>query len=279
MGTAPPTGRLLDASTPGSATRARLRRTLKSALSQTVCARLVPFSSLMALWACGPRAPAATAIQDREPQGARDEERQRMVATQLAGRGIHDPRVLAAMGRVPRHRFVPPELRAAAYRDGPLPIGLDQTISQPFVVALMSQALELSGDERVLEVGCGSGYQAAILGELAREVWSIEILAPLAGRAAATLAELGHGNVHVHRGDGYLGLPEHAPFDAILVAAAPDHVPEPLLEQLAVGGRMILPVGTRAQELVLLRRTSTGIERESILPVRFVPMTGLAEER
>jgi protein-L-isoaspartate(D-aspartate) O-methyltransferase len=206
-------------------------------------------------------------------------ERERMVAEQLAARGIHDERVLAAMRGVPRHRFVGADEVGHAYEDRPLPIGHGQTISQPYVVAFMSQALELSGDERVLDVGTGSGYQAAILGELAREVWSIEIVAPLAESAGERLGALGHGNVHVRCGDGYLGWPEHAPFDAILVAAAPDHVPQPLVDQLALGGRLILPVGKNDQDLVLLRRTAEGVVQEEVMPVRFVPMTGRAEER
>lgn len=206
----------------------------------------------------------------------RRSERERMITEQLAGRGIHDERVLAAMRRVPRHRFVDADQAAHAYEDRPLAIGHGQTISQPFVVAFMSQALELYGSERVLEIGTGSGYQAAILGELAREVWTIEIVAPLGERARTVLAELGHTNVHTRVGDGYLGWPEHAPFDAIMVTAAPDHVPQPLLDQLAPGGHMILPVGTREQELILVRRTASGFEQERVLPVRFVPMTGIA---
>ena len=212
-------------------------------------------------------------------EGSRQEEREQMVAAQLARRGIRDERVLDAMRRVPRHRFVPAEHQDEAYRDGPLPIGLDQTISQPFVVAFMTEALALDGSERVLEIGSGSGYQTAILAELAREVWSIEILEPLTERARAMIAELGYRNVHLRTGDGYLGWPEEAPFDAILVAAAPESVPEPLIDQLALGGRMILPVGKADQDLVLVRRTEAGILREEVMPVRFVPMTGLAEER
>jgi protein-L-isoaspartate(D-aspartate) O-methyltransferase len=187
--------------------------------------------------------------------------------------------VLDAMRRVPRHRFVPAEYRSDAYRDGPLPIGQGQTISQPFVVAFMTEALALDGSERVLEIGSGSGYQTAILAEVAREVWSIEILEPLTERARAVIAELGYPNVELRTGDGYLGWPEHAPFDAILVAAAPESVPQPLIDQLAPGGRMILPVGAADQELVLIRREATGIVRQAVMPVRFVPMTGLAEER
>lgn len=236
--------------------------------------------SLLALSSCGNREPsppsAGPVLRD---DSDRSDERRRMVEAQLAERGVNDERVLAAMERVPRHRFVPEEMRPHAYEDRPLPIGHGQTISQPFVVGFMTQALELEGDERVLEIGTGSGYQAAVLAELVREVWTIEILEPLAERARAVLADLGHENAHVRCGDGYLGWPERASFDAILVTAAPDHVPQPLLDQLAVGGRMILPVGDSRQELVLIRRTRGGYEREEVLPVRFVPMTGLAEER
>ena len=209
----------------------------------------------------------------------RREERERMVADQLAARGVHDERVLAAMRRVQRHRFVPASATRHAYEDRPLPIGHGQTISQPYVVGFMSQALALSGEERVLDVGTGCGYQAAVLALLAREVWSMEIVAPLAESAGERLRVLGFENVHVRSGDGYLGWPEHAPFDAILVAAASDHVPQPLVDQLAPGGRMILPVGKAEQDLVLLRKTAAGIVQDEVLPVRFVPMTGMAEER
>jgi protein-L-isoaspartate(D-aspartate) O-methyltransferase len=202
-----------------------------------------------------------------------------MVDRQLAGRDISDRRVLAALGKVPRHRFVPAHLLSQAYADYPLPIGHEQTISQPYVVAFMSQALRLEGDERVLEIGTGSGYQAAVLGELAREVYTIEIVEPLAQRATSLLAELGYDNVHVRAGDGYRGWPEHAPFDAIMVTAAPDHVPQPLVDQLAPGGRMIIPVGAISQDLVLIERTARGVTRRQVLPVRFVPMTGEAERR
>ena len=218
------------------------------------------------------------ARDDGASRPSRQEERDQMVAEQLARRGIRDQRVLDAMRRVPRHRFVPAEHQAAAYGDGPLPIGLDQTISQPFVVAFMTEALALDGSERVLEIGSGSGYQTAILAELAREVWSIEILEPLTERARGVIEELGYRNVTLRTGDGYLGWPEHAPFDAILVAAAPGHVPQPLLDQLAVGGRMILPVGDADQDLVLVRRDADGLVQEEVMPVRFVPMTGIAEE-
>jgi protein-L-isoaspartate(D-aspartate) O-methyltransferase len=213
------------------------------------------------------------------PNVERAEERQRMVEEQILARGVVDERVLAALRSVPRHRFVPAELAGEAYGDHPLPIGRGQTISQPYVVAFMSAALALDGREKVLEIGTGSGYQAAVLAALAREVYTIEIVPELGERAKETLAELGIANVHTRIGDGYLGWPEAAPFDAILVTAAPDHVPEPLVDQLALGGRMILPVGTDRQELVLLRKTEHGLEQEEVLPVRFVPMTGIAEEK
>ena len=205
--------------------------------------------------------------------------RERMVADQIEARGIADPRVLAAMRKVPRERLVPEDMRASAYEDRPLPIGHGQTISQPYIVAEMSAQLELSGDERVLEIGTGSGYQAAILGELAREVYSIEIVEPLAERAAADLERLGYENVHVRAGDGYKGWPEEAPFDAIIVTAAPDHVPQPLIDQLAVGGRMVIPIGRGIQSLTLITRDERGVKRKTLLGVMFVPMTGEAQQK
>ena len=203
-------------------------------------------------------------------------DREVMVETQIVARGVKNRRVLDAMRRVPRHELVPEAARTAAYADHPLPIGHGQTISQPYIVAIMTEMLDLSADERVLEVGTGSGYQAAVLAELCSEVFSIEIVEPLANRAREDLERLGYKNVHVRYGDGYRGWPEAAPFDAIIVTAAPDHIPEPLVSQLAVGGRMVLPVGDAYQELVLLRKTDRGLEREVTLPVRFVPMTGEA---
>ena len=202
--------------------------------------------------------------------------RRAMVAEQLAGRDIRDPLVLAVMGKVPRHRFVSEELARHAYRDSPLPIGHGQTISQPYIVAFMTQALGLEGHEKVLEIGTGSGYQAAVLGACAHEVYTIEIVTELAESARRLLEELGCANVHVRAGDGYAGWPDAAPFDAILVAAAPEHVPQRLVEQLAVGGRMVVPVGKGSQELVLIEKTSQGILERSLLPVQFVPMTGHA---
>lgn len=195
-----------------------------------------------------------------------------MVAEYLIPRGIKDPAVLAAMRRVPRHRFVPPMYSALAYMDDPLPIGHGQSISQPALVARMTEALALKKTDKVLEVGTGSGYQAAILAELAGRVLTVEILEPLARQAERTLAELGYQNVRVRVGDGYQGWPEEAPFDAIIVTAAPDHVPPPLLDQLAVGGRLILPVGRFFQTLEVHRRTAVGYERTIITLVRFVPL-------
>ncbi|HEY8154571.1 MAG TPA: protein-L-isoaspartate(D-aspartate) O-methyltransferase [Myxococcota bacterium] len=211
------------------------------------------------------------------PSDDTSEARDRMVREQIAARGVRDPRVLAAVSRVPRHELVPENMRAHAYEDRPLPIGFDQTISQPFVVAYMTEQLRLRGDERVLEVGTGSGYQAAVLAELAREVYSIEIVAPLGERAREDLARLGYRNVHVRVGDGYRGWPEQAPFDAIIVTAAPGHVPQPLVDQLAVGGRLVLPVGDFDQELLRIERGADGLHEEKLIGVRFVPMRGEAE--
>ena len=203
-----------------------------------------------------------------------DADRRRMVATQLSARDITNPRVLDAMRLVPRHLFVPEAERDRSYGDFPLPIGHDQTISQPYIVAFMTQALDIGPGHRVLEIGTGSGYQAAVLGELAKEVYTIEIVAPLAQRARGTLSSLGYRNIHVRTGNGYLGWPEHAPFDCVMVTAAPDVVPPALVQQLKVGGLMAIPVGTVSQELRILRRTATGTETLRTLPVRFVPMTG-----
>ncbi len=208
--------------------------------------------------------------------------REQMVAKQIVaqGRGVRDQRVIGAMSQVPRHELVPAQVRARAYEDRPLPIGYGQTISQPFIVAFMTEALAPKPEDRVLEVGTGSGYQAAVLSRLVADVYSIEIVEPLAKRAAADLKRLGYDNVHVRAGDGYKGWPEAAPFDAIIVTCAPDHVPEPLVAQLKDGGRMIIPVGPDgAQELVLLQKRGTKLEKTEVLPVAFVPMTGEARER
>ncbi len=200
-------------------------------------------------------------------------ERRRMVDAQLRARDIRSEGVLDAMLTVPRHLFVPEAQRAEAYNDSPLPIGHDQTISQPYIVAFMTQALDVGPGHRVLEVGTGSGYQAAVLGALAKDVYTIEIVPPLAERARETLSGLGYNNVQVRTGNGYLGWPEHAPYDRIMVTAAPEEVPPALLQQLRIGGLMAIPVGTVTQELRILRRTATGTETLTTLPVRFVPMT------
>ena len=198
-----------------------------------------------------------------------------MVDEYIIPRGVKDQAVLAAMRRIPRHRFIPLSFSASAYDDSPLPIGHGQTISQPSLVAFMTEALSLQGARKVLEVGTGSGYQAAVLAEIVPHVFTIEIVEPLAAQAAQTLAELGYRNIHTRVGDGYHGWPEEAPFDAIIVTASSEHVPQPLLDQLAVGGRLIIPVGKafeEAQELVLYRRTTDGYERTRLSLVRFVPL-------
>ena len=200
-----------------------------------------------------------------------------MVAQQIAARGVRDERVLAALRAVLRHAFVPGELDAVAYEDRPLTIGEGQTISQPYIVGIMTELAELGPTSRVLEIGTGSGYQTAVLAEIAAEVYSIEIVAPLARRAAEVLTRLGYHDVHLRIGDGYAGWPEAAPFDAIVVTAAPPHVPEPLLAQLAIGGRMVIPVGDRWQELVVMRRTEDGYTESRVFRVAFVPMTGEAQ--
>ena len=206
--------------------------------------------------------------------GSLEAERTRMVGEQLERRDIRDARVLDAMRRVPRHLFVPEPQRPQAYRDTPLPIGYEQTISQPYIVAFMTQALNVERSHRVLEIGTGSGYQAAVLGLLVDRVYTIEIVAPLADRARGTLADLGYANIEVRTGNGYLGWPEHAPYDRVIVTAAPDAVPPALVQQLKMGGLMAIPVGTGEQQLLILRRTPAGMETLSTLPVRFVPMTG-----
>ncbi len=201
-------------------------------------------------------------------------ERERMVKEQIVMRGVVEERVLSAMRRVPREEFVPAEYRGQSYTDGPLPIGYEQTISQPYIVALMTDKLRVRANDRVLEIGTGSGYQAAILAEIGAEVYSIEIIEPLAKTAEATLQRLGYKKVHVKTGDGYKGWPEQAPFDACIVTCAPNHIPQPLIDQLKEGGRMMIPVGERfAQQLYLLEKKNGRIEQSAILPVRFVPMT------
>ena len=225
-----------------------------------------------------PRASEPAANAEEDP--AFTQARRRMVQRDLRGRDIDNARVLEVMGRVPRHLFVPEAIRDAAYADHPLPIGEDQTISQPYIVALMTQLAEPKKTGRALDIGTGSGYQAAVLGEICKEVHSIEIVKPLADRAKRRLADLGYKNITVRHGDGYQGWKEKAPFDVIIVAAAPDHVPQPLIDQLAPGGKLVIPVGRYFQELLLIEKKIDGtVDRKSVLPVRFVPMTGKAQER
>ncbi len=234
--------------------------------------------ALLLAWAamvgCNPRGDR-TSTMGRDPDYAAL--RERMVATQLRPptRDITNALVLAAMAKVPRHEFVPEKYRDEAYEDSPLPIGYSQTISQPYIVAFMTEKLEPHPGDRVLEVGTGSGYQAAVLAELVAEVYTIEIVEPLAQRARTDLDRLGYRNVRVRTGDGYQGWPDAAPFDAIIVTCAPDHVPQPLVEQLKEGGRMMIPVGPLGeQQLYLLEKRGGEVHRQSVLGVRFVPMTG-----
>jgi len=205
--------------------------------------------------------------------------REAMVTQQIQARGVRSEAVLAAMRVVPRHLFVPEELRSASYADHPLPIGEGQTISQPYIVGLMSELLEVRAGDKVLEIGTGSGYQAAVLAAMGCEVYSIEIRASLAATAEARLKELGYPNVHVRAGDGYAGWPEAGPFRGIIVTAAPERIPVPLLQQLAVGGRLVIPVGAYYQQLKVVTREPQGFSEKDVLPVRFVPMTGKIERQ
>jgi protein-L-isoaspartate(D-aspartate) O-methyltransferase len=201
-----------------------------------------------------------------------------MVEKQLISRGIQDSRLIQAMLKIPRHMFVPEDLRESAYGDNPIPIGMDQTISQPYIVALMTELLRLKEKEKVLEVGTGSGYQTAILAEMGCEVYTVEILEPLLQKARKALESLGYDNIRYRTGDGYKGWEEFSPFDAIIVTAAPDHIPQPLIDQLKINGRMIIPVGDLYQELVLIKKKEKGVDMKTITPVRFVPMTGEAQK-
>lgn len=205
--------------------------------------------------------------------------RQNMVEQQIKSRGVQDTLVLKAMLKVKRHRFVPDNLKRFAYADEPLPIGHSQTISQPYIVAYMTEALDLKKGDKVLEIGTGSGYQAAILAEITDQVYTIEIIAPLGEKAKKILKEEGYDYVHCLIGDGYRGWPDHAPFDAIIITAAPPHIPQPLIEQLAEGGRMIVPVGEWYQELILLTKTEGEVKEKRLIPVRFVPMTGEVQKK
>lgn len=221
--------------------------------------------------------PVASAPPDNGDPYA--EPRRLMVERQMAARDISDPRVLEAMRRVPRHLFVPESLWDQAYEDHPLPIGLNQTISQPYIVALMTQLARPTAESRALEIGVGSGYQSAVLAEVCKQVHGVEILPSLAEQADRRLKELGYRNVVIRCGDGYQGWPEQAPFDIILVTAAPQKVPQPLIDQLAPGGRLVIPVGGFLQELLLFEKRADGtVSRKAVTPVQFVPMTGKAEE-
>ena len=255
-------------------------RAVRTARRWTVVAALLGFAAVLGglifgiLPDAGGQGGRRAGATDRDDSRAR---RLRMVATQVEARGIADPAVLAALRAVPRHRFVPAAVRALAYEDSPLPIGSDQTISQPYIVALMTARIRPRRDMRVLEVGTGSGYQAAVLAECVKEVDSIEIVPELGKKAEALLRELGYCNVRVRVGDGYAGWPERAPYDAVLLTAAPPQIPRPLLDQLRVGGRLVAPVGRGVQDLVVVTKTERGLEREVIEAVRFVPMTGKAQ--
>ena len=255
-----------------------MRPALGVALSWLTCLSCLSCLCLgLAAQGCGTRREGQPRVKaaSNDPDEAR---RARMVDTQILARGVRDPRVLDAMRKVPRHKFVDPAERDRAYEDHPLPIAGSQTISQPYIVALMTELLALPDKARVLEIGTGSGYQSAVLGELAAEVYSIEIVPALARSASEKLRELGYTNVTVREGDGYRGWPEHAPFDGIIVTAAPERIPQPLVEQLAVGGRMVIPVGGFFQELKVFTKQADGrLSEKDVLPVRFVPMTGEIE--
>jgi protein-L-isoaspartate(D-aspartate) O-methyltransferase len=252
-------------------------RTIRSLAIAT--ALLITVAALAAVWVlyrqpAGPVFDVGARFVPRERHYPRTPQEE-MVSEQLVARGIRNQRVLDVMGKVPRQEFVPESLRDLAYQDGPLPIGENQTISQPYIVAFMTEAIDPQPDDRVLEVGTGSGYQAAVLAELVREVYTIEIIPALADSSAARLDRLGYRNVHVRTGDGYLGWPDAAPFDSILVTCGADHVPEPLVEQLKPGGKLVIPVGPAGdlQWLKIIEKTASGETRSrSVLPVRFVPL-------
>jgi protein-L-isoaspartate(D-aspartate) O-methyltransferase len=242
-----------------TASRPRAIRPLRAAAATLAVLAVAVHAAQGTAQAPGARDPYATA-------------RQRMVSEQIEARGVRNRAVLDAMQRVPRHLFVPTDVQAFAYEDRPLPIGLGQTISQPYIVAYMTEALRTSPAQTVLEIGTGSGYQAAVLSRLVREVYTIEIVPELAVRARRILAEVGYRNVHVRTGNGYLGWPERAPFAGIIITAAPPSIPRALLDQLALGGTMVVPVGTVSQEMTIVRKTARGVIEQRTIPVRFVPM-------
>ena len=233
---------------------------------------IVPLAALMLGCQPAKTPPDSISVPDESTADPRAADRKHMVDTQLRARGLRDETVLSAMTRVPRHRFVPAPYTDMAHADHPLPIGFQQTISQPYIVGYMTEAAQISSDDKVLEIGTGSGYQAAILAELAREVYTVEIIPELAERARLLLDTLGYRNVHVRTGDGYAGWKEHAPYDAIVVTAAPPQVPQALIDQLAVGGRMIIPVGSGEQEMRVITKTPTGVTQQTTMQVRFVPL-------
>jgi protein-L-isoaspartate(D-aspartate) O-methyltransferase len=220
----------------------------------------------------------ATVNTNGDDNGIYSEQRREMVENQLVPRGISDSRVIEAMLKIPRHEFLPDYLGDYAYSDGPLPIGMGQTVSQPYIVAYMTELLTLNKGDKVLEIGTGSGYQAAILAEIGCDVYTIEIVEILTLRAKKVLKSLGYKNIHFKVDDGYMGWEENAPYDAILVTAAPPEIPEPLTEQLKEGGKMVIPVGDYIQELILITKKKEGLEEERVTPVRFVPMTGEAQK-
>ena len=235
--------------------------------------RYIILSVLIILFGC---------VQEKSMKRDEDyyaKQRKQMVEHQIIARGVKDVNVIKAMEKVPRHKFVPESEAAYAYLDEPRPIGHGQTISQPYIVAFMTEQLHLKPTDRVLEIGTGSGYQAAVLAEIADSVYTIEIVPELARKAQERLRSLGYNNVLVKQGDGYNGWPEKAPFDAIIVTAAPPNIPPPLLEQLKIGGVMVLPVGEYVQELVVVQKTAEGISMRNVLPVRFVPMTGKVQQK
>lgn len=231
---------------------------------------------LLGLPNCSGQFPSSTNVQVQSLSNiATDEFAQRsQMVQQLREYGIQDEAVLKAMAKVPRHQFVAPFQADQAYRDSPLPIARDQTISQPYIVAYMTQAAAITSNETVLEIGTGSGYQAAVLGEIAQAVYTVEIIPELAASAGKTLRQLGYKNVHGKIGNGYQGWAEHAPYDAIIVTAAPDHIPKALIDQLALNGKLVIPVGRRNQEMIIMTKTPDGLTKQKTIPVRFVPMTG-----